>query len=230
MMAIAMFLHIASVFAFQLRIALLFLFLLAHVSHCEVVRHSLHASSVDIAWDEAGADFQPAIRGACSRYENVDAYDACAGALLDELLAADLKLWNARDGKNLTWQQRPPRLMPSHLQENFTLAGAIQVLQSYTDQSQPGCEIHQSYSSDDIALFVDQARANRYGPSYPEVDFHIYQRESATLPHARQQQPPSSHIGIDDQRSRRGWGVGFLFRRSRYRVRLHQAVVRAPYP
>jgi hypothetical protein len=143
-------------------------------SHGENVIFTHDGASHFASWDNAGADFQPTIDAACSQFA---AFDSCATALLDALIAADLRLWNARDGKNLTWQQRPPRLMPQHLQDKFTLGGAVDQLQSYTDQSQPGCEIHQEYSSDDIAAFIDKVRSRAYGPSYPEVDYHIYRRK-----------------------------------------------------
>lgn len=145
----------------------------AHLSPGEVVRYTHDGVTVDAAWNDAGADFQHSIDDVCSRFE---AFDSCASALLDDLLAADLRLWNARDGKNLTWAQRPPRLMPEHLRDRFTRSGTIQQLHSYTDQSQPNCEIHQAYSGDEIDAFIDRVRARAYGPSYPEVDYYIYQR------------------------------------------------------
>jgi hypothetical protein len=154
-------------------VALLILISHAHSSSGEVVRYTHDGVSVDAAWNDAGADFQQSIDDVCSHFE---AFDSCASALLDDLLAADLRLWNARDGKNLTWAQRPPRLMPEHLRDRFTRSGTIQQLHSYTDQSQPNCEIHQAYSGDEIDGFIDRVRARAYGPSYPEVDFYIYQR------------------------------------------------------
>lgn len=179
---------------FHLRVALFALLLPACLPHGEVVRYTHNGASVSAPWNEAGADFQPAINDACSQFQAQDAHEDCAKSLLDDLLAADLRLWNARDGKNLTWQQRPLRLMPAHLQERFTHAGQIQHLRSYTDQSQPGCDIHQPYASGDIAVFIETARAARYGPSYPEVDFHIYQRETTISPCKREWQEELSYI------------------------------------
>jgi hypothetical protein len=174
---------------FRLRVALFTLLLPACLAHGEVVRFTHNGVSVSAPWNEAGGDFQPAIEKACSQFQAHSAYENCAKILLNDLLAADLRLWNARDGKNLTWLQRPLRLMPTHLQDRFTHEGKIQHLRSYTDQSQPGCDIHQPYASDDIELFIETVRAQRYGPSYPEVDFHIYQREIKTSPCKRKNQP-----------------------------------------
>lgn len=165
--------HSTAFAAQMMLIALLLLLSHAHLSPGEVVRFTHDGVSVDTAWNEAGADFQQSLDDVCSHFE---AFDSCASALLDHLLAADLRLWNARDGKNLTWAQRPPRLMPEHMRDRFTRSGTIQQLQSYTDQSQPNCEIHQAYSGDEIDGFINRVRARAYGPSYPEVDFYIYQR------------------------------------------------------
>ena len=144
-------------------------------SNGEVVRFAHNGVSGEALWSEAGADFQPTISDVCSKFERHNAYDACAATVREAILAADLKLWNARDGKELTWEQRPPRVMPAHLEGNFTLGGSIQHLRSYTDQSQAGCDIHRPYDSDEIASLVDTARAHRHGPSYPHVDLNILQ-------------------------------------------------------
>ena len=147
----------------------------SYSSNVELVRFSHKGVVGQALWSEAGADFQPTINDVCSRFKRHNAYDACAATLREAILAADLKLWNARDGKELTWDQRPPRLMPAHLESNFTLGGGIQHLRSYTDQSQEGCDIHRPYSSEEITELVETARARRYGPSYPHVDLNIFQ-------------------------------------------------------
>jgi hypothetical protein len=159
------------------RLALLVLMATFRFSSCELVQFtSLEGIRASIDWSEAGADFEPLISSACAG--NAAAPAGCASDLLPAFLAADLKLWNAMDGRNLTWHERPVRLMPQHLVDQFTMGGRVQHLKFYrSDSWSPSYE----YGSDDIAILIDKARARVPGKAYPNVDRHIYACKASPL-------------------------------------------------
>jgi len=143
-------------------------------STCELVQFAaLDGSIAKMSWSTAGADFEPYIIDACthSTTRGLPHFDGCALELRKLFLAADLKLWNALDGKNLTWEQRPARSMPALLADQFTFGGKIQHLRSYRSDSGSN---HRPYSNGEINALIEQARKRVPGSAYPEVDFHLY--------------------------------------------------------
>jgi hypothetical protein len=161
-------------------VKLSFLVLMAtfRISSCELVQFtSPEGIRASIDWSVAGADFEPLISSACDGSPAARA--ACASELRPAFLAADLKLWNAMDGRNVTWHERPARLMPQHLADQFTMGGRVQHLKFYrSDSLSPSYE----YGSDDIAILIDKARARVPGKAYPNVDRHIYACRAALPP------------------------------------------------
>jgi hypothetical protein len=160
------------------------------MSACETVRYLRpDGTNVTMLWSQAGADFEPHISSACTSMISAASRDQCSSALRHLFLAADLKLWNAIDGRNLTWQQRPPRELPGHLQNRFTMGGSLEHLRAYR------CDSHSyrvAYSTDDITALIDKARARNAGTAYPQIDIRLF---SSTAPSPLQEhwQSPSTH-------------------------------------
>ena len=129
-------------------------------------------------WTTAGANFEPHIREVCTEVDGYASFDACAVKVRELFLAADLKLWNALDAKNLTWEQRPARSMPAHLVDHFTFGGKIQHLQWYrSDSGSP----HPPYSSGEIDVLIDRARSRVPGSAYPHVDASLFSCKRSTM-------------------------------------------------
>ncbi len=145
-----------------------------HFSNCELVRYTaLDGSTATMEWSTAGADFETHINEACTKVDGHASFDVCASKLRELFLAADLKLWNALDAKNFTWEQRPARSMPAHLVDQFTFGGKIQHLHWYrSDSGGP----HPPYSSGDIDALIERARSRVPGSAYPHVDAGLFSR------------------------------------------------------
>ena len=122
-------------------------------------------------WSQAGADFEPHISVACAQPFGFDSFEQCASKLRESFLNADLKLWNAIEGRHVPWEQRPQRLMPAHLVDKFTMGGKVQHLRLYrSDSSVSGV----AYGSNAIAALIQRARARVPGTAYPQVDHYLY--------------------------------------------------------
>ena len=154
------------------------------VVECELVqRAGSNGLSASMEWSQAGADFEQHITHACADNVVFDAvnesFEQCASAYRELFLAADLKLWNAIDGRNLTWEQRPLRVIPEHLVDQFAMGGRVQLLRSYrSDAQSPSL----AFSSDDISALVDRARAREPGAAYPQVDRLLYSSNTPCIP------------------------------------------------
>lgn len=205
------------------------------LSACELVKY-IRPDGVNatISWSQAGADFEPHISSACDSMISVESRDDCSSALRELFLAADLKLWNAIDGRNLTWQQRPPRELPEHLLRDFTMGGRVQHLHGYRSDAH---SYRVAYSADDIAALIDNARARNVGAAYPQIDIRLFSSAARPLceniPACNHRQPTIARHARVEQLSPHMRPCSGGCRpsrchvgRARYRVRLHQAVVR----
>jgi hypothetical protein len=143
-----------------------------HFSTCELVQYAaLDGFTATIDWTTAGANFEPHINEVCTEVDGYASFDVCAVQVRELFLAADLKLWNALDAKNLTWEQRPARSMPARLVDQFTFGGKIQHLHWYrSDSGSP----HPPYSSGEIDVLIDRARSRVPGSAYPHVDASLF--------------------------------------------------------
>ncbi len=95
----------------------------------------------------------------------------CFESLLDQLLLQELQYFNARDGKVLTWQQRPLRFLSDHAAVEYT-QGHAEVLDVYRDDSQT--QYYRPYDAAAIDVLAARAGSRLPGTNYPDIDALIY--------------------------------------------------------
>ena len=100
-----------------------------------------------------------------------DDHDLCTGAVLEQLLQHELSYYNARDGKNLSWLQRPPRFLSDNTAAEYTVSVA-EVLDVYRDDSQT--QYYRPYDAAAIDVLVSRASSRLPGTNYPDIDALLY--------------------------------------------------------
>ncbi len=96
---------------------------------------------------------------------------ACIASVKDQILLQELQYFNARDGKNLTWQQRPVRFLSDETAADYT-RGFAEVLDVYRDDSQT--QYYRPYDAASINVLISRAGSMLPGTNYPDVDALIY--------------------------------------------------------
>lgn len=95
----------------------------------------------------------------------------CVDAALQQLLEQELRYFNERDGKNLTWEDRPPRFLHDESANAYT-QGRAEVLDVYRDDSQT--QYYRPYDAPSIDVLVARARSLLPGTNYRDIDALIY--------------------------------------------------------
>jgi hypothetical protein len=118
-----------------------------------------------------GVGIRDTAEDACEAFAARDE-TGCVNSLLEQLLLQELQYYNARDGKVLTWQQRPLRFLSEEAAVEYT-HGLAEMLDVYRDDSQT--QYYRPY--DAAAIDVLAARAGNLlpGTNYPDIDALIYQ-------------------------------------------------------
>jgi hypothetical protein len=106
----------------------------------------------------------------CEELAGVDD-GGCFASLLEQLLLQELQYFNARDSKNLTWQQRPVRFLDSDVAEAYT-RGFAEVLDAYRDDSHT--QYYRTYDEASINVLVNRASSLLPGTNYRDIDALIY--------------------------------------------------------
>ena len=101
------------------------------------------------------------------------ARDGCFDFLLQQLLQQELQYFNARDGKDLTWQQRPLRFLSEAAAAEYTLGHAAELLDVYRDDSQT--QYYRPYDAASINVLIERARHRLPGTNYRDIDALLYQ-------------------------------------------------------
>ena len=96
----------------------------------------------------------------------------CFDSLLEQLLQQELQFFNARDGKDLTWQQRPLRFLSEDAAAEYT-HGHAEVLDVYRDDSQT--QYYRPYDAASINVLIDRARDLLPGTNYRDIDALLYE-------------------------------------------------------
>ena len=97
--------------------------------------------------------------------------ESCLQYVLDQLLLQELRYFNARDGKNLTWGERPPRFLRDDAAGEYT-QGHAEVLDVYRDDSQT--QYYRPYDEASINVLIGRARRLLPGTNYRDIDALIY--------------------------------------------------------
>ena len=97
--------------------------------------------------------------------------EACVASLKDQILQQELHYFNLRDGKNLTWQQRPLRFLSDEAAVEYT-QGVAEVLDMYRDDSQT--QYYRPYDAASINVLINRAASLLPGTNYRDVDDLIY--------------------------------------------------------
>jgi hypothetical protein len=95
----------------------------------------------------------------------------CLDSVLHQILAQELRYFNERDGKNLTWDQRPPRFLSDSDAGAYT-QGQAEVLDVYRDDSQT--QYYRPYDQPSIEVLIARARSLLPGTNYRDIDALIY--------------------------------------------------------
>jgi hypothetical protein len=95
----------------------------------------------------------------------------CFIAVLDQLLAQELRYFNERDGKNLTWDERPLRFLSDAAAADYT-QGQAELLDVYRDDSQT--QYYRPYDEPSINVLIARARSLLPGTNYRDIDTLIY--------------------------------------------------------
>jgi hypothetical protein len=96
---------------------------------------------------------------------------ACVASVKDQILQQELHYFNLRDGKNLTWQQRPLRFLSDEAAVEYT-QGFAEVLDLYRDDSQT--QYYRPYDAASINVLIHRAGSLLPGTNYRDVDDLIY--------------------------------------------------------
>ena len=97
--------------------------------------------------------------------------EACVASLKEQILQQELHYFNLRDGKNLTWQQRPLRFLSDEAAVEYT-QGVAEVLDVYRDDSQT--QYYRPYDAASINVLINRAGNLLPGTNYRDVDALIY--------------------------------------------------------
>ena len=89
---------------------------------------------------------------------------ACVAAVKDQILQQELHYFNLRDGKNLTWQQRPLRFLSDEAAVEYT-QGFAEVLDLYRDDSQT--QYYRPYDAASINVLIHRAGSLLPGAAAP---------------------------------------------------------------
>lgn len=117
-----------------------------------------------------GVGTQDVAEDAC---DALAAYDqnACVSSVLQQLLEHELGYFNARDGKNLSWLQRPLRFLSDDAAAEYTQSVA-EVLDVYRDDSQT--QYYRPYDAAAIDVLISRASSRLPGTNYPDIDALLY--------------------------------------------------------
>lgn len=118
-----------------------------------------------------GMGIRDTVEDACDALAAADE-TGCLSSLLQQLLLQELHYFNERDGKTLTWEQRPLRFLSDDAAVDYT-EGRAEVLDLYRDDSQT--HYYRPYDAAAINVLIARAKSLLPGTNYPDVDALIYE-------------------------------------------------------